>query len=119
MAAIAIGMGATKWEAIRDVVVPTARIGLIGAVLLALGRAIGETVAVTMVIGNAEGIPTSLFLPGSTVASKVASNIGEVISEVQLSALVALGLALFLLSFVISLIVRLSLRRFTAIKAVS
>lgn len=114
-----IGMGATKWEAIRDVVVPTARIGLIGAVLLALGRAIGETVAVTMVIGNAEGIPTSLFLPGSTVASKVASNIGEVISEVQLSALVALGLALFLLSFVISLIVRLSLRRFTAIKAVS
>lgn len=114
-----IGMGATKWEAIRDVVVPTARIGLIGAVLLALGRAIGETVAVTMVIGNAEGIPTSLFLPGSTVASKVASNIGEVISEVQLSALVALGLALFLLSFVISLIVRLSLRRFTTIKAVS
>jgi len=114
-----IGMGATKWEAIRDVVVPTARIGLIGAVLLALGRAIGETVAVTMVIGNAEGIPTSLFLPGNTVASKVASNIGEVISEVQLSALVALGLALFLLSFVISLIVRISLRRFTVIRAVS
>jgi phosphate transport system permease protein len=100
-------------------VVPTARIGLIGAVLLALGRAIGETVAVTMVIGNAEGIPTSLFLPGNTVASKVASNIGEVISEVQLSALVALGLALFLLSFAISLIVRISLRRFTVIKAVS
>lgn len=114
-----IGMGATKWEAIRDVVVPTARIGLIGAVLLALGRAIGETVAVTMVIGNAEGIPSSLFLPGNTVASKVASNIGEVISEVQLSALVALGLALFLLSFAISLIVRISLRRFTVIKAVS
>lgn len=114
-----IGMGATKWEAIRDVVIPTARVGLIGAVLLALGRAIGETVAVTMVIGNAEGIPTSLFLPGNTVASKVTSNIGEVISEVQLSALVALGLALFLLSFVISLIVRLSLRRFTTIKAIS
>ena len=114
-----IGMGATKWEAIRDVVVPTARVGLIGAVLLALGRAIGETVAVTMVIGNAEGIPTSLFLPGNSVAAKIASNIGEAGTEVQIAALVALGLALFMLSFVISLIVRFSLRRFTTIKAIS
>jgi phosphate transport system permease protein len=114
-----IGMGATKWEAIRNVVVPTARVGLIGAVLLALGRAIGETIAVTMVIGNAEGIPTSLFLPGNSVAAKIASNLGEAGTEIQLSALVALGLALFLLSFVISLIVRISLRRFSAIKAVS
>ena len=114
-----IGMGATKWESIRDVVVPTARVGLIGGVLLALGRAIGETVAVTMVIGNAEGIPTSLFLPGNSVAAKIASNIGEAGTEVQVAALVALGLALFALSFVISLIVRFSLRRFTAIKAVS
>jgi phosphate transport system permease protein len=114
-----IGMGATKWEAIRNVVVPTARVGLIGAVLLALGRAIGETVAVTMVIGNAEGIPTSLFLPGNSVAGKIASNLGETATEVQLSALIALGLALFLLSFVISVIVRISLRRFSAIKAVS
>jgi len=100
-------------------VVPTARVGLIGAVLLALGRAIGETVAVTMVIGNAEGIPTSLFLPGNSVAAKIASNIGEAGTEVQIAALVALGLALFMLSFVISLIVRLSLRRFTTIKAIS
>lgn len=114
-----IGMGATKWEAIRNVVVPTARVGLIGAVLLALGRAIGETIAVTMVIGNAEGIPTSLFLPGNSVAAKIASNLGEAGTEIQLSALVALGLALFLLSFVISLVVRISLRRFSAIKVVS
>jgi phosphate transport system permease protein len=114
-----IGMGATKWEAIRNVVVPTARVGLIGAVLLALGRAIGETIAVTMVIGNAEGIPSSLLLPGSSVAAKIAGNIGEAGTEAQYSALVALGLALFLLSFVISLLVRISLRRFIAVKAVS
>lgn len=114
-----IGMGATKWEAIRNVVVPTARVGLIGAVLLALGRAIGETIAVTMVIGNAEGIPSSLLMPGSSVAAKIAGNIGEAGTEIQYSALVALGLALFLLSFVISLLVRISLRRFIAVKAVS
>lgn len=72
-----IGMGATQWEVIRNVILPTARIGLIGGVLLALGRAIGETIAVTMVIGNAEGVPSSLFQPGQTVASKIASNIAE------------------------------------------
>lgn len=114
-----IGMGATRWEAIRNVVIPTARVGLIGAVLLALGRAIGETIAVTMVIGNAEGIPSSLFLPGNSVAAKIASNIGEAATDVQLSALVALGLTLFMLTFVISLVVRIALRRFAAIKAVS
>lgn len=112
-------MGATRWEAIRDVVLPTAKIGLIGAVLLALGRALGETIAVTMVIGNAEGIPSSLFLPGQTLASKIANNIGEASGPVQLASLVSLALALFLLSLTISLVVRLSLRRFSRIKAVS
>jgi phosphate transport system permease protein len=114
-----IGMGATRWESIRDVVLPTARIGLIGAVLLALGRALGETIAVTMVIGNAEGIPASLFLPGQTLASKIANNIGEVSGPVQRASLVGLALALFLLTLMISLVVRLSLRRFSRIKAVS
>jgi len=114
-----IGMGATRWEAIRDVVLPTARVGLIGAVLLALGRALGETIAVTMVIGNAEGIPSSLFLPGQTLASKIASNIGEASGPIQLASLVSLALALFLLSLTISLVVRLSLRRFARITAVS
>ena len=114
-----IGMGATRWEAIRDVVIPTARIGLIGAVLLALGRALGETVAVTMVIGNAEGIPSSLLLPGQTIASKIANNIGETSGEISLASMTALALALFLLSFLISLAVRISLRRFTRVKAVS
>ena len=114
-----IGMGATRWEAIRDVVIPTARIGLIGAVLLALGRALGETIAVTMVIGNAEGIPSSLLLPGQTIASKIANNIGETSGEIPLASMTALALALFLLSFLISLAVRISLRRFTRVKAVS
>jgi phosphate transport system permease protein len=114
-----IGMGATRWEAIRDVVLPTARVGLIGAVLLALGRALGETIAVTMVIGNAEGIPSSLFLPGQTLASKIASNIGEASGPIQLASLVSLALALFLLSLTISLVVRLSLRRFARITAIS
>ncbi len=113
-----VGMGATKWESIRDVVLPTARIGLIGAVLLALGRALGETIAVTMVIGNAEGIPSSLFLPGNTIASKIANTIGEA-TDVQRSAVVALGLALFILTFVISMLVRVLIRRFAVIKAVS
>ena len=114
-----IGMGATRWEAIRDVVIPTARIGLIGAVLLALGRALGETIAVTMVIGNAEGIPSSLLLPGQTIASKIANNIGETSGEIPLASMTALALALFLLSFLISLAVRISLRRFSRVRAVS
>lgn len=114
-----IGMGATRWEAIRDVVIPTARIGLIGAVLLALGRALGETVAVTMVIGNAEGIPSSLLLPGQTIASKIANNIGETSGEIPLASMTALALALFFLSFLISLAVRISLRRFSSVRAVS
>jgi phosphate transport system permease protein len=114
-----IGMGATRWEAIRDVVLPTARTGLIGAVMLALGRALGETIAVTMVIGNAPGIPSSLFLPGQSIASKIANNIGEVSGPIQLGALVSLALTLFLLSLTISLVVRLSLRKFSQITAVS
>ena len=114
-----IGMGATRWEAIRDVVIPTARVGLIGAVLLALGRALGETIAVTMVIGNAEGIPSSLFLPGQTIASKIANNIGETSGAIPLASMVALALSLFLLSFFISLAVRLTLRRFSQARIVS
>lgn len=114
-----IGMGATKWEAIRDVVLPTARIGLFGAVLLALGRALGETIAVTMVIGNAPGIPSSLLLPGNTIASKIANDIGEAAPGTHQAALVALGLTLFLLTFIISIVVRLLLRRYALARVAS
>ncbi len=106
-----IGMGATRWETIRHVVLPAARVGLTGAVLLALGRAIGETIAVTMVIGNAEGIPSSLFLPGQTIASKIASNYGEAGSPTQVGALAALGICLFAVTFLLSLAIRLVVRR--------
>jgi phosphate transport system permease protein len=114
-----VGMGATKWEAIRDIVLPTARIGLFGAVLLALGRALGETIAVTMVIGNAPGIPSSLLLPGNTIASKIANDIGEAAPGAHQAALVALGLTLFLLTFIISLVVRLLLRRYALARVAS
>lgn len=114
-----VGMGATKWEAIRDVVLPTARIGLFGAVLLALGRALGETIAVTMVIGNAPGIPSSLLLPGNTIASKIANDIGEAAPGAHQAALVALGLTLFLLTFIISIVVRLLLRRYALARVAS
>lgn len=107
-----IGMGATRWEVIRDVVLPTARIGLIGGVLLALGRAIGETVAVAMVIGNAEGIPSTLFAPGQTVASKIAANVGEASGPVAIGAIAALGLSLFMITSILSLVVRVLIRRF-------
>jgi phosphate transport system permease protein len=107
-----IGMGATRWEVIRDVVLPTARIGLIGGVLLALGRAIGETVAVAMVIGNAEGIPSTLFAPGQTIASKIAANVGEASGPVAVGAIAALGLSLFLITSILSLVVRVLIRRF-------
>jgi phosphate transport system permease protein len=106
-----IGMGATRWETIRHVVLPAARVGLTGAVLLALGRAIGETIAVTMVIGNAEGIPSSLFLPGQTIASKIAGNYGEASSPTQIGALAALGICLFAVTFLLSLTIRLLVRR--------
>lgn len=106
-----IGMGATRWETIRHVVLPAARVGLTGAVLLALGRAIGETIAVTMVIGNAEGIPSSLFLPGQTIASKIASNYGEASTATQTGALAALGICLFAVTFLLSLSIRLLVRR--------
>jgi phosphate transport system permease protein len=106
-----IGMGATRWETIRHVVLPAARVGLTGAVLLALGRAIGETIAVTMVIGNAEGIPSSLFLPGQTIASKIAANYGEASSPTQTGALAALGICLFAVTFLLSLTIRLLVRR--------
>ena len=107
-----IGMGATRWEVIRDVVLPTARIGLIGGVLLALGRAIGETVAVAMVIGNAEGIPSTLFAPGQTIASKIAANVGEASGPVAVGGIAALGLSLFLITSILSLVVRVLIRRF-------
>jgi phosphate transport system permease protein len=106
-----VGLGATHWELIRHVILPTARVGLIGAVTLAFGRALGETIAVTMVIGNIDQVPGSVFQPGQSIASKIATNLGDVTGELELSALLALGVVLLFVTVVLSGIVRLTARR--------
>jgi phosphate transport system permease protein len=91
-------LGATRWEVISKAVLPAARSGIIGAVILGLGRALGETMAVTMVIGNAQKIPTSLFDQSQTIASKIATTFNEATSETQTSSLIALGLVLLVIT---------------------
>jgi phosphate transport system permease protein len=98
----ALALGATKWESTWQVVVPYARLGIIGSIFLALARALGETMAVTMVIGNDTGIHTSLLSPGYTIAAIIANEFTEATGEVYLSALVELGLVLFALTMVLN-----------------
>ncbi len=98
----ALALGATKWESTWQVVVPYARLGIIGSVFLALARALGETMAVTMVIGNDPSIHASLFAPGHTIAAVIANEFTEATGDTYLSALIELGLVLFLLTMVIN-----------------
>jgi phosphate transport system permease protein len=98
----ALALGATKWESTWQVVVPFARLGIIGSIFLALARALGETMAVTMVIGNDTGIHTSLLSPGYTIAAIIANEFTEATGEVYLSALVELGLVLFVLTMILN-----------------
>jgi len=111
-----IGMGATRWETIRHVVLPTARIGIIGALMLALGRALGETIAVTMVIGGSNDVPASLFQPGSTIATRIATTLPEAGAE-EKSVLIALGVILFFVSLGLSLAMRLAARQTAKVAA--
>jgi phosphate transport system permease protein len=98
----AYGLGATRWEVMKGVVLPYTRISVVGGIMLGLGRALGETMAVTFVIGNANRISTSLFGPGNTIASLVALEFGESeIGSLKLASLLALGFILFLLSFAV------------------
>lgn len=97
-----LSLGATKWETMRHVVLPAARAGIFGACVLALGRAIGETIATTMVIGNRPEIAASLFAPSYTLSSVIANEFTEATSDVYLSALLELGLLLFLVSILIN-----------------
>ena len=98
----AYGLGATRWEVVRGVVLPYTRISVVGGIMLGLGRALGETMAVTFVIGNANRISTTLFGPGNTIASVVALEFGESeTGSLKLSALLALGFLLFVISFVV------------------
>jgi len=97
----AYGIGATTWEVVWNIVLPYTRVGVIGGVMLGLGRALGETMAVTFVIGNAYKISASLFEPGNSIASALANEFNEAAEPVHRASLIALGLVLFLLTFVV------------------
>ena len=96
----AYGLGCTTWEVVRKVVLPYTHKGVIGGVMLGLGRALGETMAVTFVIGNANRLPTSLFSPGTSIASTLANEFGEA-ADLHLTTLFALGFLLFVITFVV------------------
>ena len=100
-------LGATRWEVVTKAVLPAARSGIAGAVILGLGRALGETMAVTMVIGNAQDIPTSLFDQSQTIASKIATTFNEASVGLQTSSLIALGLILLVLTIGLNIVARL------------
>ncbi len=99
-------MGATKWEMIRDAVIPYARSGIVGGIILGLGRALGETMAVTMLIGNRHEISASLFAPGYTLASVIANEFAEATNELHTSALMACGAVLLVVTLVVNAIAR-------------
>jgi len=97
----AYGIGCTTWEVVWNVVLPYTKVGVIGGIMLGLGRALGETMAVTFVIGNAYRISTSLFAPGNSIASALANEFNEASDPVHLSSLITLGLILFMLTFIV------------------
>jgi len=102
-----LALGATRWEMIRTGVLRNARAGILGGVILGLGRALGETMAVTMVIGNRPEIAASLFAPGYTMASVIANEFSEATSDAYLSALVEVGLALFLVTIIVNILAQI------------
>jgi len=102
----ALALGATRWEMIWDAVLPFARSGIVGGVILGLGRALGETMAVTMVIGNRPEISASLFAPGYTMASLIANEFSEATGDMHLAALMAVGFVLLLVTFLVNAIAR-------------
>jgi phosphate transport system permease protein len=102
-----LALGATRWEMIRMGVLRNARIGIVGGVILGLGRALGETMAVTMVIGNRPEVARSLFAPGYTMASVIANEFSEATGDLYLSALVEIGLALFIVTLIVNALARL------------
>ena len=102
----ALALGATRWEVIRDAVIPYARSGIIGGIMLGLGRALGETMAVTMLIGNRHEIAASLFAPGYTMASLIANEFSEATGDLHLSALMAVGFVLLLVTFLVNAVAR-------------
>jgi len=113
----AYSLGATRFEVIKGVVIPTARSGIFAGILLALGRALGETMAVTMVIGNSNFLPRSIFSPANTMASVIANEFTEATSHLYLSSLIEIGLLLFFLTAVFNLIGKVIINRLSVERA--
>jgi phosphate transport system permease protein len=109
----AYGLGATTWEVMWNVVLPYTKIGVVGGIMLGLGRALGETMAVTFVIGNAHQLSTSLLNPGNSIASALANEFTEAVGDLYTSALIELGLILFFITFVVLSIARFMLYKLT------
>jgi phosphate transport system permease protein len=107
----AYGMGCTTWEVFRFVVLPYARVGVIGGVMLGLGRALGETMAVTFVIGNAHKVSSSLLAPGTTISATIANEFTEAVGDIYTSSLITLGLILFVITFIVLSAARIMLAR--------
>ena len=105
----AYGLGCTTWEVARHIILPYTKAGVVGGIMLGLGRALGETMAVTFVIGNAQRILPSLFAPGSSIASTLANQFGEAEPGLHFSSLFALGLALFVITVTILSLAKLML----------
>jgi phosphate transport system permease protein len=110
----AYGLGCTTWEVSRRVVLPYTRVGVIGGIMLGLGRALGETMAVTFVIGNAHRISPSILAPGTTISATIANEFTEAVGDIYTSALIALGLILFIITFIVLAIARYLLLRVEA-----
>ena len=107
----AYGLGATTWEVVWQIVIPYTRVGLVGGVMLGLGRALGETMAVTFVIGNAHRISPSILAPGTTISASIANEFTEAVGDIYTSALVALGLLLFVITFTVLAMAKIMLIR--------
>ena len=107
----AYGLGCTTWEVFRHVILPYTRVGVIGGVMLGLGRALGETMAVTFVIGNAHNISASILAPGTTISASIANEFTEAVSDLYTSSLTALGLILFVITFIVLAMARYMLMR--------
>jgi phosphate transport system permease protein len=107
----AYGIGCTTWEVVRYVVLPYTRVGVIGGVMLGLGRALGETMAVTFVIGNAHKVSASILAPGTTISATIANEFTEAVGDIYTASLIALGLILFVITFIVLAIARYLLLR--------
>lgn len=110
----AYGLGATTWEVVSRIVLPYTRVGVVGGVMLGLGRALGETMAVTFVIGNAHRISASILAPGTTISASIANEFTEAVGEIYTSSLIYLGLILFVITLIVLSLARLMLARMSA-----